>query len=434
MTPQSAPYTRDLVLIGGGHAHALVLKRWGMKPVPGARLTVINPAPTAPYTGMLPGFVAGHYARDALEIDLVKLARFAGARVILGYADGIDPERRRIHVTGRGEIGYDVASVDVGITSAMPDLPGFSEHGVPAKPLGVFADRWTRFLAEDGSAEVAVIGAGVGGTELAMAMAHALGARGRTAQITLLEAAEPLPGIATGTRDAILKRVETLGITLLTGVRVSEVHAGRVELEDGREIPSRLTVGTAGARPWDWVAETGLAHTNGFLDVDETLRTSDPNVFAAGDCANLTFSPRPKAGVYAVRAAPVLTRNFRAALTGAPLARFRPQGDFLKLISLGSQDAVGEKWGVTVAGPWVWRQKDRIDQSFMDGLASFPAMPAPPAPAGSAKGVRDELRAKSPPCGAVAPKWVRAPSKPRWGRRSSPAAKMLIGSPATMVP
>ncbi|MEO0831236.1 MAG: FAD-dependent oxidoreductase, partial [Pseudomonadota bacterium] len=179
MTPMPLPLTRDLVLIGGGHTHALVLKRWGMSPVPGVRLTVINPAPTAPYTGMLPGFVAGHYTRDALEIDLVKLARFAGARLIFGYADGIDLSAKRIHITDRGEIAYDIASIDVGITTAMPDLPGFAEYGVPAKPLGVFADRWSAYLGASGKAQIAVIGAGVGGAELAMAMSHALARRGR---------------------------------------------------------------------------------------------------------------------------------------------------------------------------------------------------------------------------------------------------------------
>ena len=93
MKTPALPLTRDLVLIGGGHSHALVLRMWGMNPLPGARLTVINPGPTAPYSGMLPGFVAGHYDRDALDIDLVQLARFAGARVILGDALALDGDR-----------------------------------------------------------------------------------------------------------------------------------------------------------------------------------------------------------------------------------------------------------------------------------------------------------------------------------------------------
>lgn len=111
------PLTRDLVLVGGGHAHALVLRSWGMDPLPGVRVTVINPGPTAPYTGMLPGHVAGHYGRDDLEIDLGKLCRHAGARLILGKAGAINRAAREIMVQGRGPVGYDVASIDVGITA-----------------------------------------------------------------------------------------------------------------------------------------------------------------------------------------------------------------------------------------------------------------------------------------------------------------------------
>ena len=85
------PIVTDIVLVGGGHSHALLLRMWAMRPVPGVRLTVVNPGPTAPYSGMLPGHVAGHYAREELDIDLVRLARFAGARLVIGAVDRIDP-------------------------------------------------------------------------------------------------------------------------------------------------------------------------------------------------------------------------------------------------------------------------------------------------------------------------------------------------------
>ena len=137
----TVPLTRDLVLVGGGHAHALVLRSWGMNAMPGVRVTVINPGPTAPYTGMLPGHVAGHYDRDDLEIDLGKLCRHAGARLILGKVTAIDRAARRVHVPGRGAVAYDVASIDVGITAQM-DLPGFADHAVGAKPLDIYAARW----------------------------------------------------------------------------------------------------------------------------------------------------------------------------------------------------------------------------------------------------------------------------------------------------
>ena len=158
------PASRDLVLIGGGHTHALVLRAWAMNPLPGVRVTLIDPGATTAYSGMLPGFVAGHYDRAALDIDLVRLARFAGARFLPGRATGIDRARREVHVEGRPPIGYDVAPLDIGITSDMPDLPGFAEHAMPAKPLGPFAAAWDRYRAQEGPADVAVIGAGVPGS------------------------------------------------------------------------------------------------------------------------------------------------------------------------------------------------------------------------------------------------------------------------------
>ena len=174
------PLTRDLVLVGGGHAHALVLRAWGMDPLPGARLTLINPGPTAPYTGMLPGHVAGHYSRAELEIDLVRLCRHAGARLILDRAVGLDRAAQRIELAGRGPVAYDVASFDIGITAEM-DLPGFAEHAIGAKPLDLFAARWRAFREEVTAGDrvpLAVIGGGVAGVELALAMAHDLpGAR-----------------------------------------------------------------------------------------------------------------------------------------------------------------------------------------------------------------------------------------------------------------
>ena len=176
MNNTQLPLTRDLVLIGGGHTHALVLRKWGMNPLVGVRLTVINPGPTAPYSGMLPGFVAGHYTRDELDIDLVKLCRFAGARLILGAADGVDRAAKTVSVAGRPPIAFDVLSIDVGITSAMPALSGFADHGTPAKPLGPFASKWEHYRSTAKSPKVAVIGGGVAGAELAMAMRHSLDA------------------------------------------------------------------------------------------------------------------------------------------------------------------------------------------------------------------------------------------------------------------
>ncbi len=382
MTPD-LPLTRDIVLIGGGHAHALLLRQWGMDPLPGARLTLINPSATAPYTGMLPGFVAGHYSREMLEIDLVRLARFAGARMIFGRAVGIDRDTRLIQVTGRPDISYDFASFDIGITSDMPDLPGFPEHGIAAKPLGPFADQWRAHLERE-AGPVVVIGGGVAGVELALAMHHALKGRG---EVRIVEAGTGLRGVSAATATRLRHALLTAGVELFENVTVSKILADTVTLSNGETLPAALTVGAAGARPFDWLAETGLDLHEGYIAVGPELRsTNDPHIFAVGDCAHLTASPRPKAGVFAVRAAPVLTQNLKAVAADQPLKEFRPQSHYLKLISLGGKSALADRHTRTVGGSWAWRWKDWIDRRFMDRLNHLPQMSSGVRPAVAAVG------------------------------------------------
>lgn len=402
MTP-SHPQLRDLVLIGGGHAHALVLRMWGMDPLPGTRLTVINPDPVAPYTGMLPGLIAGHYRRDELMIDLVRLARFSGARVILDRATGIDREARLIHLAGRPPLPYDLAAIDVGITSDLPSLPGATEHAVAAKPLGRYAEAWEAFVATPPDRpRVVILGAGLGGVELALASAHRL--RGHGAAVTLLDQATAfLPALTAKARRVLEDRLRTAGVALRLGTQVVSIGPKTVALGGGEVLDSDFTLTATGARPHGWLAETGLRQEGGFLVTDASLRTSDPLIFASGDCAGIAGDPRPKAGVFAVRAAKVLHANLRAALAGKPLQAFRPQGDYLKLISLGGQAAVAEKWGLVGSGPRYWRLKDRIDRKFMDTFGNYPAMEPTVVPKTATSGLAAHLAGR-PLCGGCGAK------------------------------
>ena len=107
----------------------------------------------------------------------------------------------------------------------------------------------------------------------------------------------------------------------------------------------------------------------GFVRVTPTLQVEGhANLFAAGDCAAMIHAPRPKAGVFAVRQAPVLAANLAAGLSGAPLRPYVPQGAYLKIISLGHRSALAEWRGMTLRGRWLWQVKDRIDRRFMAGL------------------------------------------------------------------
>ncbi len=397
------PPVSDLVLIGGGHTHALVLRMLAMQPLPGLRLTVINPEPAAPYSGMLPGHVAGHYAREDLMIDLLRLGRAAGARVILDRVTGIDRQAQQIHLaSGRAPLGYDLASIDIGITSELPDLPGFARHTIAAKPLGPYLAAWNALLARDlPNPRIAVLGAGVGGVELAFASAHRLRALGRDPRVTVIcRAGEALPGVSPAARRSLLAEAAAQGIDLRCGAGAVAAEPGAFLLADGARVEADFLLVVAGARPQAWLADTGLTLHEGFIAVSPSLQSSDPLIFAVGDCAHLTETPRPKAGVFAVREAPILLANLRARLSGrGRLTEYRPQKDYLKLISLGARRALADRTGLATGGAWIWRWKDRIDRGFMAMFHDL-AMPEmkPPIPEIAVLGL-DALLSGRPLCG-----------------------------------
>jgi len=394
------PTVKDIVLVGGGHAHALVALNWAMNPLAGVRLTIINPNPAAPYTGMLPGHIAGHYTSGAMMIDLVRLARHAGARLILGRAMGLNPDTSEVQLEGGRTLPYDLCSIDIGISSDLPRVAGFAAHGHAAKPLGSYADAWATFLTRDLAApNLVLIGAGVGGVELALASAHRLRSMGRQPTITLVQrGARALDNVGSIARAMLLDELRRAGITLLTGAEPAQITDSAVILTDGRSLRSDFTLAVAGTRGQSWLQDTGLALVDGHINVRPDLRSSNPHVFAVGDCAHLGFAPRAKAGVYAVRAAPILAHNLRAALLGQPLRAFAPQRDYLKLISLGDRRAVADKWQLPLRGRWLWRLKDKIDCDFMDKFARYPAMPSPAAPPNAVQGLVEAMGDK-PMCG-----------------------------------
>jgi selenide,water dikinase len=343
-----------------------------------------------------------------MDIDQVKLARFAGARMINGYATGIDKDARTIAVAGRPPIAYDVAAVDVGITSAMPDLPGFTTHAIPAKPLGAFASRWDAFRAQADAPQIAIIGGGVAGAELAMAMAHAL--RDKTPTVRLIDRSLVLTALGYKARQKMLAALTASNVEIVEDTEVTEIFAEGIVLRDGRTIRSDFTTGAAGAKPHDWIAQIGLDLHEGFITVDANLQSSAPEIFAVGDCVHLSHDPRPKAGVYAVREAPVLFDNLRAALSGNALRPYKPQRDYLKLISLGEKSALAEKFGTAREGPLLWKLKDYIDRKFMDQFDTLQPMAAPKLPRTTALGLKEALGDK-PMCGGCGAKVGRAALK-----------------------
>ncbi|WP_372801270.1 selenide, water dikinase SelD [Paracoccus seriniphilus] len=401
MTPD-IPASRDLVLIGGGHTHALMLRMWGMRPLPGARLTLINPNPVAEYSGMLPGFIAGIYRREELSIDLVRLCRHAGARLILDRATHIDRDGQRIELAGRGPVAYDLASVDIGVSTAVSAISGADAHVLPVKPTDRFVQRWTEFL-QDGGGRIVVIGAGLAGVEIALAARRHV----PNAPVHVIEAdTTPLRELSSRARTLVRARMASAGVALTCGAAVVAVTKDTVELADGRVLQADLVIGAGGGSVAPWLGQAGLEMMGDRVAVEATLQTSDPAIYAVGDCAVIRDAVRPQAGVFAVRQTPVLLHNLKRSLTGrTDLRRFRPQRDWLRLIAAGG-DAVADKWCFGAQGGWVWRWKDRIDRRFMARLHDLPDMKQPEVPRVLAEGARNAMGDK-PLCGGCGAKMGR---------------------------
>jgi selenide,water dikinase len=367
---------RELVLVGGGHSHVQVIRRWAMRPLADARLTVVLDRPVAVYSGMVPGYVAGGYGAHDLGIDVVPLARRAGARVVLAACTGVDPEARTVALEGRPPLRYDVCSLDVGSTVRGLDVPGAREHALSTRPIGRFVAALSQRVEEvrvqrgDAPTRVVVVGAGAGGVELAFALEARLAREGTAREVTLVDSGDaPLRGAAAGLVARVRRAFERRAIGLRLGARVERVEAHALTLAGGGRLPADLVVWATGAAPHAFLLDAGLpVDEHGFVRVDRTLGVQGrPGLFAAGDCASLSAYPWvPKAGVYAVRAGPVLDHNLRAAISGrGRLRAYRPQRDFLTLLNLGDGTAIGGKWGASFEGRWVWRWKDRIDRRFM---------------------------------------------------------------------
>jgi selenide, water dikinase len=169
------PLSTDLVLIGGGHTHALVLRKWGMNPLPSVRLTLITDLVDTPYSGMLPSHVAGVYSFDEAHIDLRPLTRFAHCRLVMARAVGLDVANQQVLCANHPPIAFDVLSIDTGSTPGTVNVPGAQEYAIPAKPVPDLLHQWSQFLAEiqtqpEQPRTIAIVGGGVGGVELTLNM------------------------------------------------------------------------------------------------------------------------------------------------------------------------------------------------------------------------------------------------------------------------
>jgi selenide, water dikinase len=402
---------RHLILAGGGHAHAHVLRMLGARPLDGVRVTVVSPEPLAVYSGMVPGVLVGTYGPEDGRIDFAALAARAGAAFLRDRVVAIDPARRQVSTERCGALPYDVISLDVGSRPKGVELLDRCPHVVPVKPIEAAAARIGDFLESARAGRAApravIVGGGAGGIEVAFGLRARLASLPDARVTVLEERSAPLPGASDRARARVCRLLGEYGVELQT--RASDVRptergvrfrgeAGDVELE------AALVVWSTGAEGIPWIAASGLeVDERGFLLVDAELRTiGHPEIFAAGDCAvQVDHRETPRAGVFAVRQGPVLERNLRAAFERRSSRAYVPQRHFLSLLSTGDRRAIALYRGAAFHGRAWWWLKDWIDRRFI-GRYEPPRREALRAPPSTDASLPEAMAMA--PCGGCAAK------------------------------
>lgn len=357
---------KHLLLLGGGHAHVQVIQDLASEPPAGVRITLVSPFARQLYSGMVPGFVAGHYRADDCAIPLAPLAERAKAQFIENSAARIDAGARQVTLADGQVLNYDALSIDTGAVMDRGSIPGAREHGLFVRPIEHFARMWEALLglAEQRGLSIAVIGAGAAGVELAMAIQHRLADRARVSLVT--GGPSPLADYPAAVQARAKAALRRLNVTLLedTCTSITQQH---VVLGSGTRLQCDAPVLAIGASAPQWLADSGLAlDARGFIVTSATLQsTSHAQVFAAGDVASNLALQRPKSGVFAVRAGPALALNLRRFLGGGMLEEHLPKLRSLNLLACGRRSAIVSWGNWSGQGFWAWVWKDRIDRKFV---------------------------------------------------------------------
>ena len=371
------PAVIDLVLVGGGHSHALFLKMWAMNPVAGVRVLLISDVTHTPYSGMLPAHIGGVYSFDESHIDLRSLAMYAGAEIVVAEVRGIDPQKKAVHLVNRPDIRYDYLSINIGSSPDFSNVSGKSKNIIPIKPVTKFLNKWEEikeFVKTGEVKSLGVIGAGAGGVELCLWMRAVLGSK---IEIHLVQKADKiLPGHNSQVRKILIKLLKSKKIHIHVSETMIDCDDVKLICKSGLEIKVDRIIGVTNAKAPEWPREAGLdTNEKGFINVKSTLQsTSHESIFAAGDIAHIFEHPRAKTGVFAVRMAKPLYDNIKRSILGQQLSNYTPQKYYLNLIGTGDGKAVASRRFLASHGQIWWKLKDSIDRKFMNKLNNLGPM------------------------------------------------------------
>lgn len=387
---------KELVLIGGGHSHVVMMKMFAMNPLPGLRLTMLAHDIHTPYSGMLPGYIAGQYRYDDVHLDLRPLAEFARCRLFHSKVTGIDTTAQLVFSDNRPPVKYDLLSINIGSIPDHGNIPGVQTYTIPVKPVNKFIAQFEmmihQVLNDAEFKRIAVVGGGASSVEIILAIQQRLqqemarnDSKDKTVQYTLISASNTLLAAHNqSVQKKILKLFQQRNIQVELDSCISNIsvegqsNCKTIVCNNGRRFQADAIIWCTSASTTAWPGESGLmVDDKGFIQVNDYLQSvSHSNVFSAGDIASLVNYRLPKSGVYAVRQGTPLFHNIRRFVLGQQLVAYKPQKHFLSLLNCADHTAVASRGALAVQGAWAWKYKNWIDVRFMNTYSQFPQMSA----------------------------------------------------------
>lgn len=360
---------RHLVLVGGGHAHLTILKKLGSYTGRGHRVTLISASPYHYYSGMGPGLLAGTYRPQEARFHVRAMAAAGGGEFVHGRVVRVDPQQKKLLLADGLEVGYDIASFNVGseVPTARVDCRGGEFATV--KPIENLLKVRQSILEKVSSTPLSLVVAGGGpaGIEIAGNLWRLLRDSGGKGEITLVGGGRLLSGFPHEVRQKTLESFRQRGIVSMEGVRLTRLTEGKAQLSDDSGIDCDLAILATGVLPSPLFRDSGLpVGIDGGMLVNSSLQCVEhPELFGGGDCICLQGSPLARVGVYAVRQNPILYANLLAALEEQPLEPFLPQKDYLLILNLGDGSGLLHRRGRVWHGRQPRKLKDFIDRRFM---------------------------------------------------------------------
>jgi len=361
---------KQLVLIGGGHAHMVTLAGIGELVSRGHRVTVVGPSEYHYYSGMGPGMLGGTYSPEEIRFATRQVVEKQGGTFVLDYVTGIDPAAHRLTLASGTAIDYDVLSCNAG--SQVPlSLAGEDRSDIfSVKPIEKLTQARSRILelAGKGPLEIGIVGGGPSSAEIAGNILQLIGLQNSTPpRIRIFAGSSFMHRFPEPVRRRIRNNLRRRKVEIVEGSYVREVKTGSISLKNERNYRADLIFLAVGVKPSPIFGDSGLeVGPDGGLLVNRYLQSPNhPDIFGGGDCIYFREEPLDKVGVYAVRQNPVLYHNLRARLEGGALQPFESGGEYLLIFNLGENRGVLHKGRLTFDGRLAFLIKDYIDRRFM---------------------------------------------------------------------